>query len=219
MKRTIKTLVLIFIFFQMIGCASIPKEGSELSSELGNRISAMEQAHLALVHRYMDLKRKRIEEFITNEWIPIFAESYLSKPDIKKMWDKVNRDGKAEDKLKFFTIVATEAQEEISKKRLELITPFDEAERLIERKLKDEYAQIRAMNAALTGLLASASEVADAQGTMLRSFGVKDERLARLMSGIDEAVASLDKVESITQRYENIKSEIKKAIDELKRIE
>ena len=135
------------------------------------------------------------------------------------MWDKVNQEGEAEDKLKFFTIVATQAQEEISKKRLELITPFDEAERLIERKLKDEYAQAKAMNAALTGLLASASEVSDAQSAMLRSFGVKDEHLAKLMSGIDEAIGSLDKVEGITQRYETIRSEIEKAIEDLKRIE
>jgi len=62
--KKIRQLGLLTISLMMMACVSIPPEAPELSAQLGNRISAIEQSNLTLLHRYFDRKKQDIDEFI-----------------------------------------------------------------------------------------------------------------------------------------------------------
>lgn len=145
----------------LAGCASIPPEAAEMSSELGKRISAIEHANLALLNKYFDEKRKDVDAFVEEEWIPVFAQEFFDDPKISAVWDQVVASNDPEDRLKFVVIVGPRLQKKINTKRVELIQPLDDLERSIQRKIRREYDQARAMNNAVTGLLLSASEVVE----------------------------------------------------------
>ncbi|MBT6593515.1 MAG: hypothetical protein HOO18_06120, partial [Porticoccaceae bacterium] len=49
--KKIRQLGLLTIILMMTACVSIPPEAPELSAQLGNRISAIEQSNLTLLHR------------------------------------------------------------------------------------------------------------------------------------------------------------------------
>ncbi|HBG34666.1 MAG TPA: hypothetical protein DDX01_04840, partial [Holosporales bacterium] len=57
-------LLLIFSCFFLQACVTLPKEAPELSMQLGNRISAIEEAHFTLLHKYFNDKRSKVDEFI-----------------------------------------------------------------------------------------------------------------------------------------------------------
>ena len=202
------------------GCASVPGEGSQLSAELGQRIGAIEVAHIRLLRNYMDLRRERVDAFIEKEWLPAFASNYLNDPAIAPMLSQATASDMSDaDRLQAFTIISEEAQDVIARKREELVEPLDEMERVIERRLKDEYGQAKAMNAAVTGLLASATHVADARSKMLESFGVGSEDLANFMGKFDEAIDTLDnftEADDAITKFNEFKADVEAAIDGLK---
>ena len=61
------------------GCVSIPSEAPELSQTLGYRLKALENANITLLQRYFDLKRRDIDRFIADEWVPKFAPDHLQQ--------------------------------------------------------------------------------------------------------------------------------------------
>lgn len=65
-KISLKLLAVAFCLVIYFGCASIPSEAPELSAELGNRISALEEATINLLHEYFEFKRKDVDNFIQN---------------------------------------------------------------------------------------------------------------------------------------------------------
>ena len=52
------------ILFLVGGCATIPKESVELSSELTRMIRVAEASHLALVEDYVAEKKHRADDFL-----------------------------------------------------------------------------------------------------------------------------------------------------------
>src|SRR4051812_30319222 len=70
-------------------CARIPAEAPKLSEALGTRISALETANVTLLHRFFDLKRKEVDRFVQEEWLPQFAEAYFKAPAIEAVWQKL----------------------------------------------------------------------------------------------------------------------------------
>jgi len=175
----------------LIGCASIPPETPELSAKLGNRISAMEDANITLLHRYFALKREKIDEFIEKEWVPVFAEEFFSNSTISEAWDIIVQENNKPDRMKFLLMIGPKLQMSINKKRIELIRPLDEIERQIERKIRAEYNQARAINNTLTSFLVSASKVDENRRRYLEMFGVSDDMVSKVIDETDTAVSDL----------------------------
>jgi hypothetical protein len=138
------------IVLSLVGCASIPPEAPELSVQLGQRISAIEDANITLLHRYFDEKRKDVDRFIEDEWVPVFADEFFSNTKISNVWDTIVRENNKKDRLLFLIKTGPKLQARINRKRVELVAPLDGLERRIEQKLRDEYAQARAINNSLT---------------------------------------------------------------------
>lgn len=173
------------------GCASIPAAAPELSAELGNRISTIEGSNITLLHRFFDHKRKDVDRFIENEWVPTFANIFFSKPTISKAWETIVKENDKNQRLMFLVKTGPKLQEMINKKRLELIQPLDDLERRIEKNIRKEYSQARAMNNSITSFLLSASKVTENRNRYLEIAGVTDDKVGNLIDKTDDAVSDL----------------------------
>ena len=151
--------VLIAVVMSIGGCASIPPEAPELSAQLGSRISSLEAAHVRLLQEFFSEKRRRVDDFVQEVWVPIFAQEFFGDPRVDAVWQQVVQSQDPKDRLKFITLVGPKLQEKINKKRVDLIQPLDELESTIRTRLKSEYDQTRAINNTLTAFLQSASKV------------------------------------------------------------
>lgn len=184
-------MVLLLVFLYAAGCVSIPRETSELSVELGNRISAIEKSNITLLHSYFADKRNAIDEFITNEWSQKLTQNFFSDPQITATWKEILAVNDEIQKIDFLKKAGTAIQKQISKKRLELIQPLDDLERKIEMKIREEYSFAYAINNSITSFLISASELAENRNRYLNMIGVTDEKISEIINTADNAVSEL----------------------------
>jgi hypothetical protein len=173
------------------GCATIPKEAPELSTQLGNRIAAIQTSHLHLLHKYFDERRSQVDDFIMKEWVPAFASEVFSEPSMEKVWLEIVRSDDKKDRLEFVVRLGPKLQAKINSERQELIKPLDDAERLIERTLSGEYDQAKAINNTLTSFLVSASRVDENRRRYLELVGVTDHKVADVIDKVDSSVSTL----------------------------
>lgn len=179
------TLVLLSLLL-FIGCASIPKESPELSHEVGERISAMKEAHLNLVQQYFDLKKEEVKETFEEEWIPAYAESFFSNPETKSYWNSLVEEGDEEERLNFLIQAGPTMLREIREKQNEFLKPLNELESQVEDSLRKEYEQMLSANNTLTSFLSGAAEVAENRQQYLDLFGVQSEAVNNQISKVDE---------------------------------
>lgn len=198
--------------FLLTGCVSLPQEVPELSAEIGKRIIESRTSHLTLVHRYLQEKRDRIDEFIAREWIPAFAENVFRKPTIAREWDRIVHNDDKTARLEFITGLGTLLQNKINAKRLELMAPIDEVENLLVAHLNEHYDQMLAANSTLTAFLTSARSVKERQRRVLGVLEI-DGKLSAYMGKADEIVG---KIVAGKNAYESNKDKINGILDELR---
>ena len=175
----------------MSACASIPAQAPELSNELGSRLQALESAHLALLHHYMDERRARVNEFVNHEWTPTFTREFFSDPEMQAAWNQVVQSGSEEDRSGYLLNVAPALMEEISAKRNEMLLPIYKIERELEQRLREDYSQAKAINTALTSFLSSATEVEKTRRDYLSRAGVDEGALRDFVADMDSTVNDL----------------------------
>lgn len=209
-----KQLGMLAVLSVLVGCASIPPEAPELSVELGKRISAIEDSNITLLNRFFDQKRREVDKFIEDEWVPTFAEEFFSKDAISKAWNTIVREDDKKQRLTFLVKTGPKLQQKINEKRLELIQPLDALERRIEKNIRDDFSQARAMNNSITSFLLSAAEVAENRNRYLEMAGVTDEKIGKLIDETDDAVSDLlgktkdgkDKIDRTDEFLKKVKS-------------
>ena len=187
----LKILGIFIIPFLLVSCASIPPEAPELSIELGKRISAIEKSNIKLLNRFFDQKREEVDKFIEEEWVPLFAENIFSDEKISRVWDIIVKEGNKQDRLTFLIKVGPQLQTKINEKRLELIKPLDLLERKIEKEIRMEYSQIKAINNSISSLLLSSSDVVENRNRYLEMVGVTDDKIGKVIDETDDLVSKL----------------------------
>ena len=205
-----KQLGMLAVLSVLVGCASIPPEAPELSVELGKRISAIEDSNITLLNRFFDQKRREVDRFIEDEWVPTFAEEFFSNDAISKAWNTIVREDDKKQRLNFLVKTGPKLQKKINEKRLELIQPLDALERRIEKNIRDDFSQARSMNNSITSFLLSAAEVAENRNRYMEMAGVTDEKIGKLIDETDNAVSDLlgktkDGKDKIDRTYEFLK--------------
>ena len=209
-----KQLGMLAVLSVLVGCASIPPEAPELSVELGKRISAIEDSNITLLNRFFDQKMREVDRFIEDEWVPTFAEDFFSNDAISKAWNTIVREDDKKQRLTFLVKTGPKLQKKINEKRLELIQPLDALERRIEKNIRDDFSQARAMNNSITSFLLSAAEVAENRNRYMEMAGVTDEKIGKLIDETDEAVSDLlgktkdgkDKIDKTDEFLKKVKS-------------
>ncbi len=218
-KAPYRAAIGVLLLLGLSACATLPKESADLSIELGKRISALETAHLVLVDKYFAEKRNRLDEFIEKEWVPEFTAQFYNNKQIAVMWNKIVSSGNTADRLEFIVTLGPKLQEKINAKRLELIKPLDETQRLIEQQLRENYNQARAINNSVTSFLVSSVEVAENQKRYLEMLGVKDEKMVEVLDQVDTAVdALLVRAEQTADQVEKAKLYYQKLTEALAKL-
>ncbi|SEF71573.1 hypothetical protein [Nitrosomonas ureae] len=217
MKQKILSIMLMLL----VGCASIPSEAPELSAQLGARISSLEAAHVRLLQEFFRDKRLRVDDFVQEVWVPIFAQEFFSDPKVDATWKQVVRSQDAKDRLTFITLTGPKLQVKINQKRVELIQPLDELEAVIRSKLKSEYDQARAINNSLTAFLQSASKVEENRKRYLDMIGAASTDIDKFVNQTDQAVSELvvasRSIEDRVQDAEKYREKIKMILDKLRK--
>lgn len=209
--KYLKKLGILLVSFMFIGCVSIPPEAPELSTELGKKISALENANIKLLNKFFDQKRSEVDRFINEEWTPVFAEKIFSNPKVSNIWNIIVKENNKEDRLTFLIKMGPKLQKKITKKRLELISPIDQLERSIEKQIRAEYMQAKAINNSISSLLLSASEVTKNKDRYLNILGITDKKISNLIDKTDELVYSLvNKTKDTPEKVDKAKVFIKK---------
>jgi len=188
---TYRLSALFSVLILLVGCASIPPEAPMLSQELGVKISAIEDAHFNLLHRFFDQKRQQVDKFIEEVWTPVFAEEFFKDEKVAKVWDTIVRENNPADRLKFIVLLGPQLQKKINSKRLELIQPLEALERTIEQTLRFEYNQARSINNTLTSFLLSAAKIDENRKKYLEMLGVKDEQITQIIDQTDQICNTL----------------------------
>jgi len=215
MKAFKKISLIALMLATITGCVSIPSEAPELSAELGNRISAIESSNIILLQRFFDQKRSEVDRFIDEEWVPLFAEKFFTNPQMSKMWDKIVKSNNKTDRLDFIIKLGPKLIAKISEKRASMIRPLDELEREIERQIRAEYSQAKAINNSITSFLLSAAEVANNRNRYLNELGVSETDVSSAINKTDDAISSLlSKTETAANKVEAAE----KYIDKIKKI-
>jgi hypothetical protein len=194
-------LLILIAMLALGGCASIPPEAPELSAQLGARISSLESAHIRLLQEFFLEKKQRVDDFIQEVWVPIFAREFFTDPTVDKVWQQVVQSQDAKERLNFIILVGPKLQEKINKRRIELIQPLDELEETITDKVKSEYDQTRAINNTLTAFLQSASKVEENRKRYLDLIGITDKEVDKIVNETNQAVSELvDSARNIEDR-------------------
>lgn len=208
-------LSIAFLVALLTGCASIPPEAPELSGQLGTRISAIEAAHTRLLEQFFAEKRRRVDDFVQEVWVPTFAAEFFGDAKVDEVWREVVASKDPKDRLKFITLVGPRLQEKINKKRLELVKPLEDLEREVKSKLKIDYDQARSINNTLTSFLQSASKIEENRKRYLELIGISEKQVDKYIDQTDEAVSEL------VGKAKDVQNKVKDAevfIDKIKKI-
>lgn len=211
MKIFKKISLVVLMLSTITGCLSIPSEAPELSAELGKRISAIESSNIILLQRFFDQKRSEVDRFIDEEWVPLFAEKFFSRAQISKVWDTIVKSNDKKYRLDFITKLGPKLIAKINEKRASMIRPLDELEREIERQIRAEYSQVKAINNSITSFLLSAAEVANNRNRYLNELGVSETDVSAAINKTDDAVSTLlNKTETVADKVEAAEKYIEK---------
>lgn len=193
------------------GCASIPPEAPELSGQLGARITAIESSHNRLMEQFFTEKRRRVDEFVEEVWVPTFAAEFFGDSQVDAVWKQVVASNDPKDRLRFIVMVGPKLQSKINEKRVELIKPLEDLERTVKAKLKVDYDQARAINNTLTSFLQSASKVEANRKRYLEMLGITDKQVEAFIDDTDEAVSDLvDKAKGAQNKVNSGKAFVEK---------
>jgi hypothetical protein len=217
----------IFSFFLVAiflsSCIAIPKQAPQLSVELGNRISSLEKSHISLLGSYFEQKRKAVDEFIEQTWLPEFAGNFFNKPAIAEAWNEIVEQKNTRDRLDFIVAVGPQLQIVINEKRQELMTPLNGLERQLEQVIREEYNTARSVNNTLTSFLVSASKVRENQQRYLDMLNITDDKISNAIDETDKIVGKLliqsEKIadaENKIKEYSSKVEEYKEKLNELK---
>jgi len=216
-KESNKRKFIPIIFFILIGsffcgCATIPSEAPELSAELGEKISALEEGNINLLNRFFDLKITEVDNFIQNEWAPDFIENIFADPKMKENWNIIVDENNSSERSKFLMITGSKIQEKINSTRLELIQPLDDIRRLLEQNIRHEYNYARSINNSITSFLLSASKVDENRSRYLKLIGITDESINKVINAVDGTVNDL------VMKGRNIEDKISKGEEYIKEL-
>lgn len=207
-----RQLLLIGLVFICYSCVSVPKAAPELSQELGTELTELKESHLALVHHFFDNQREKIQNFINEEWMPLFAKNFFEQPAIDNTWKEVVNSGKKNDRLEFIKRVYPEIQLQVNKKYEALSTPLDALENKLVMAINQKYENAQSINQSLTAFLNSAAETSKIRTVTLNKVGMDQATLDNIINQVNhttrEALQGAENIKDIETQVETYKDQL-----------
>lgn len=214
-------------------CASIPKETVQLSKVLGNDLAILHNSHRKMVELYYDKIINDINTFISDVYSP-FVIHYALKAELVKynkkeesLYGTIEIAGKTEGKpetenaLSIMTEFIEDANNQIEKKRNELLAPIIKQKKEILDNIDKSYENAIYANSTITGYLESIRKVKESQQEALSLIGLqgKDEELDRALLQVSEIVNSaIKKGKEIDIKSDDALVKIEEISNQIKKI-
>lgn len=91
-SRIVRPIVLFVLVLIFTGCGSVIRQSTvQLSADVGNRITEMEHLHQLAIQRYFDVEKKKVEDFLTNTWEPLFLKNFLGTSQILQLLQSTSK--------------------------------------------------------------------------------------------------------------------------------
>ncbi len=80
-EKIVGILLLLFVSVAA-GCSSVTSETVELSATTSGRLSTLKDVHIEITNQYFDEKIKNANDFVDNEWKPLFLRNMLGQSSV-----------------------------------------------------------------------------------------------------------------------------------------
>ncbi|QOI95893.1 hypothetical protein [Aeromonas salmonicida] len=200
----------------LTACVNVPSEAPDLSIELGKRIQLLEQSHKSLVNQFFEEKRRLLEVFLYDVWLPDFAERFFAKEGISKVWDQIVHNNNKNDRLRFILEVAPKVQQALNAERERLLRPLNDLERQLLTSLSTEYSNAKAINNTLTSYLTSVSDISGTRQRYLDMTGITEDKYSNYLDDVNNIVADLTVYSQKAEEYESKSGKYVEKFNELK---
>lgn len=130
---------------------------------------------------FFELKRYNVRNYLERVWLPLYAETFFGKPDIKQMWEHVSSKGSETDRLMFLLTTAPVLQADINRQYQNSVEDLNRLERELKRALQDKYFNAKSINNTLTSFLVSASEVDENRQRYLDMAGLTQDKIGEVI--------------------------------------
>lgn len=228
-----KTLIFLVVVYFLSSCASVPKETVALSKLLGNDLKVLHNSHKTLVELYYKEIIDNVNVFVDDVYAP-FVIHFVLKAELEKynskeesIYGTIEKAGKVggktatEDALNIMTEFLKDANDQVEKKRKELLDPIINQKNSVLTKVDNSYQNATYANTAITGNLESIQKVKKSQqeALSLMSLQGKDDELNSILLRASELTKSaIIKGKDIDVKSDDAYAEIKKISDEIKSI-
>ena len=214
--KQFKLIAYLTLIISLIGCAQVPLQSIELSQTLGNDLQTVQRSHRKAVDLLYDRQVERVNEYIEEVVIPLYAKTVIDQlgPKISQDLAKsISSDATQADKNHVYNEmrkVVLSITSRVEKRKVELLNPIESSRKLSLQELDMTYAQMQRANSVLTAHLSSVAKVHTVQDELISKAGLKDFRLK-----VGTAALSIDK--DVESALKNAKS-VEEAIEKIKAV-
>lgn len=200
----------------MIGCsATIPKEVVELSYKIEQDMTQVQSTYISLVKQHISLLKLQRENYLKNEWIPLYVKSWIEDGQLIGMADgTVEYDEEADEfstvtepnrqaQLQGVVLWADAAVDVIDEKRQSLIKPLEDAEVQLIENINERFSLLLKGNQTITAHLNSIREVQDVQNDLLSRVelgGLRDKFNQQLSKLSNDATTGLEHIRKVDRK-------------------
>jgi len=159
------------------GCVSMPKGSSELSVDLGLKISEAKRAHYEIIDEYVAARRIHIDDYMRYAVIPRLIRNMMKEMDFDKTVCKLK--GKMDRALEMQEFIE-DASVEILKERTSMLNALNEAEVEWKTRIREHYARAELINNMLTSNIKSMDKMKELRNQVLDAVGAPTKKIVDL---------------------------------------
>lgn len=105
-------------------------------------IKSRRELNVKLLHLYFEMQKEKIHHYVNGVYLPLFIESFLSRPTTENIWNQVVKNNTKKDRLKFLQIAGDRIQQQVTTKNIELSKRLNELEWRLIRGVVEEREDI-----------------------------------------------------------------------------
>lgn len=162
-----------------------------MSQVMGKEVQSLESADEATIRVFFKDKRAEARRFMKDEWIPQFANHYLSAPTESRMLELTCGRQKRADCLRAILIISKQAEIQIQLQYRKILDPLNQTENTLLAAIQTDYSEVERENDALTALLISATKVQAERQAMLSNLGVSEKQIDGALASVSSQVAKV----------------------------
>jgi hypothetical protein len=222
MKRTLPAIFLCALL--LLGCTSVPPETVKLSSAVGDQLQEIKKAHVTEINLYFLMLEQQTSRAVDEVYAPEIVKGILNGQSGQLLMTKLEagRNGgkAAEDALDYTTQFLTSVRGRIERERATRLAPIEEAKARVLANTENAWSQAIQGNAIVTGYLASAVKVREAQDQLFTKLGVpaSTETIGQDLAGVSDKIQkAVDQLNSKSASLDDTKKAIDDALAELKK--